>query len=186
MGSEFGIFGGFGWVRSSVLVGELGFGRVRSSTSRVRSSSKLEVFSKMFIVVGFVGSEFGIFVGFGWVRSSVLVGELGFGKVRSSTSRVRSSSEFVTFGFDPTLVKTESLFCLLLLFNECQAKFNLSRSAVVCWCLIFYCGDSQISVLSSLIKVGTSGKNKERFLSQEETRKKRLVLTCHFTRFFDI
>ena len=43
MGSEFGIFGGFGWVRSSVLVGELGFGRVRSSASRVRSSSKLEV-----------------------------------------------------------------------------------------------------------------------------------------------
>ena len=63
-GSEFGIFGGFGWVRSSVMVGEPGFGRVRSSTSRVRSSSKLEVFSKMFIVVGFVGSEFGIFVGF--------------------------------------------------------------------------------------------------------------------------
>ena len=58
VGSEFGIFVGFGWVRSSVLVGELGFGRVRSSTSRVRSSSKLEVFSKMLIVVGFVGSEF--------------------------------------------------------------------------------------------------------------------------------
>ena len=103
VGSEFGIFLGFGWVRSSVLVGELGFGRVRSSTSRVRSSSKLEVFSKMFIVVGFVGSEFGIFVGFGWVRSSDLVGKLGFERVRSSTSRVRSSSEFVTFGFDPTL-----------------------------------------------------------------------------------
>ena len=91
MGPEFRIFGGFGWVRSSVLVGELGFGRVRSSTSRVRSSSKLEVFSKMFIVVGFVGLEFGIFVGFGWVRSSVLVGKLGFGRVRSSTSRVQSS-----------------------------------------------------------------------------------------------
>ena len=43
VGSEFGIFGGFEWVRSSVLVGELGFERVRSSTSRVRSSSKLEV-----------------------------------------------------------------------------------------------------------------------------------------------
>ena len=41
----------------------------------------------MFIVVGFVGSEFGIFVGFGWVRSSVLVGELGFG---SSKFAVRS------------------------------------------------------------------------------------------------
>ena len=60
----------------------------------------------MFIVVGFVGSEFGIFVGFGWVRSSDLVGKLGFGRVRSSTSRVRSSLEFVTFGFDPTLVFT--------------------------------------------------------------------------------
>ena len=31
VGSEFGIFGGFGWVRSSVLVNEPGFGRVRSS-----------------------------------------------------------------------------------------------------------------------------------------------------------
>ena len=69
VGSEFGNFGGLGWVRSSVLVGKLGFGRVQSSTSRVRSSSKLEVFSKMFIVVG--SSEFGIFVGFEWVRSSV-------------------------------------------------------------------------------------------------------------------
>ena len=57
----------------------------------------------MFIVVGFVGSEFGIFGGFGWVRSSVLVGEPGFERVRSSTSRVRSSSKFVIFGFDPTL-----------------------------------------------------------------------------------
>ena len=28
VGSEFGIFGGFGWVRSLVLVGEPGFGRV--------------------------------------------------------------------------------------------------------------------------------------------------------------
>ena len=53
VGSEFWIFGGFGWVRSSVLVDKLGFGRVRSSTSRVRSSSKFKVFSKMFIVVGF-------------------------------------------------------------------------------------------------------------------------------------
>ena len=87
-----------------VLIGKPGFGRVRSSTSRVRSSSMLEVFSKMFIVVGFVGSEFGIFEGFGWVRSSDLVGEPGFGRVRSSTSRVRSSSKFVIFEFDPALV----------------------------------------------------------------------------------
>ena len=106
VGSELGIFGGFGWVRSSVLVGEPGFGRVRSSTSRVRSSSKFIDFSKMFNTVGFVGSEFGIFGGFRWVRSSVLVGELGFGRVRSSTSRVRSSSKFVIFGFDPTLVQS--------------------------------------------------------------------------------
>ena len=74
VGSEFGIFGGLGWVCSSVLVGELGFGRVRSSL-------KLEVFYKMFIVVGFVGSEFGIFVGFVWACSSVSVGKLGFWRV---------------------------------------------------------------------------------------------------------
>ena len=109
VGSEFGIFGGFGWVRSSVLVGEPGFGRVRSSTSRVRSSSKFIDFSKMFNTVGFVGSEFGIFGGFGWVRSSVLVGKPGFERVRSSTSRVRSSSKFVIFGFDPTLVGAQNL-----------------------------------------------------------------------------
>ena len=31
VGSEFGNFGGFEWVRSSILVGEPGFERVRSS-----------------------------------------------------------------------------------------------------------------------------------------------------------
>ena len=31
LASKFGIFGGFGWVSSSVLVDEPGFGRVRSS-----------------------------------------------------------------------------------------------------------------------------------------------------------
>ena len=86
MGSEFGIFGGFGWVRSSVLVGEPGFGRVRSSDLRFGESWRpynLIIFSKMFIVIGFVGLEFGIFGGFGWVHSSVLVDEPGFGRVRS-------------------------------------------------------------------------------------------------------
>ena len=48
----------------------------------------LSFFSRMFIVVGFVGSEFGIFGGFGWVRSSVLVGKARFGRVGSLTSRV--------------------------------------------------------------------------------------------------
>ena len=69
----------------------------------------------MFIVVGFVGSEFGIFGGFGWVRSSVLHGKPGFERVRSSTSRVRSSSEFVIFGFDPTLIKNgkKGRYCFL-------------------------------------------------------------------------
>ena len=58
VGLEFEIFGGFGWVHSLVLVGELGFGRVQSSYSRVQSSSKLEVFSKMFIIVGFGVRDF--------------------------------------------------------------------------------------------------------------------------------
>ena len=51
-----------------------------------------------------MGSEFGIFGGFGWVRSSVLVGKPGFKRDQSLTSRVQSSLEFVIFGFDPTLV----------------------------------------------------------------------------------
>ena len=51
-----------------------------------------------------MGSEFGIFGGFGWVRSSVLLDKPGFARVRSSTSRVRSSSKFDIFGFDPTLI----------------------------------------------------------------------------------
>ena len=74
MGSEFGIFGGFRWVRSSDLVGEPGFGRVRRS-------SKFKVFYKMFIVVGFVGLEFQIFGGFGWFCSSVLLSKPGFKRV---------------------------------------------------------------------------------------------------------
>ena len=47
--------------------------------------------------------------GFRWVRSSVLVGKLGFG-------RVRSSLEFVTFGFDPTVVcLSHHLLCSLFI-----------------------------------------------------------------------
>ena len=34
----------------------------------------------MFIVVGFMGLEFGTFVGFGWILSSVLVDKPGFRK----------------------------------------------------------------------------------------------------------
>ena len=71
----------------------------------------------MFIVVGFVGSEFGIFGGIGWVRSSVLLGKPGFERVRSSTSRVRSSSEFVIFGFDSTLFPTTGGGALQLSFS---------------------------------------------------------------------
>ena len=56
-----------------------------------------------------MGSEFGIFGVLRWVRSSVLVGKPGFERVRSSTSRVRSSSKFVIFGFDPTLELTNLL-----------------------------------------------------------------------------
>ena len=95
MGSEFGIFGGFWWVCGSVLVGKPGFGRA----SRVRSSSQFEVFSKMFMYCSWVPG----FVGFGWVCSSVLVGKPGFERVGRSTFRVRSSSKFVIFGFNPTL-----------------------------------------------------------------------------------
>ena len=42
------------------------------------------IISKMCILDGFVGSEFGIFGEFGWVRSSVSEDKLGFGRVRSS------------------------------------------------------------------------------------------------------
>ena len=47
----------------------------------------LAIASILLIVLGrtqFVGSEFGNFGGFEWVRSSILVGEPGFERVRSS------------------------------------------------------------------------------------------------------
>ena len=101
----------------------------------------------MFIVVGFVGSEFGIFVGFGWVRSSDLVGKLGFGRVRSSTTRVRSSSEFVTFGFDPTLVVTYRMHSKTkLIFRKIEKPlhyhpkiFSVERKNIVFQYEFFFC-----------------------------------------------
>ena len=97
-------------------------------TSRVQTSWKFEVFSKnvdcswvrvftlrstpgefetrlcyCFCRVECCGLEFGIFGEFGWVRSLVLVGKPGFKRVRSSTTRVQSSSKFVIFGYDSTL-----------------------------------------------------------------------------------
>ena len=42
-GSEFWIFGGFGWVCSSILVGKPRFERVWSSASMVQSSSKFVI-----------------------------------------------------------------------------------------------------------------------------------------------
>ena len=64
-------------------MGEHGVGRVLSRTSRVRSSLKFEVFSKMFIGVEFAVSYFIIFGGFGWVHILVLVGKPGFERVQS-------------------------------------------------------------------------------------------------------
>ena len=139
VGSEFGILGGFGWVRSSVLVGEPGFGWVRSSDLKFANPGDLIIlsfFSKMFIVVGFVGSEFGIFGGFGWVRSSVLVGEPGFGRVRSSTSRVRSSSKFVIFGFDPTLVHASPKVLLLVVLLNVPLSTKMLKCAVPIYCYV--------------------------------------------------
>ena len=65
-------FSGILYLGKSPAISIYWYHRVRSSTSRVRSSA--EKFCH----------------GFGWVRSS--------------TSRVRSSSKFDIFGFDPTLV----------------------------------------------------------------------------------
>ena len=64
-------------------MGEHGVGIVLSQTSRVRSSLKFEVFSKMFIGVEFAVSYFIIFGGFGWVHILVLVGKPGFERVQS-------------------------------------------------------------------------------------------------------
>ena len=70
VGSVFGIFRGFGWVRSSVLINEPGFGRVRS------------FFFRFVPGFGFVLAEqvrsLGFLKGFEWVRSSVLVDKPGF------------------------------------------------------------------------------------------------------------
>ena len=62
-------------------------------------------------------SGFGIFGGFGRVCSLVLVVEPGFRRVqisvRSLTCQVQRSSKFVSFGFDPKLVRFLLLLCLL-------------------------------------------------------------------------
>ena len=73
--TQFGIFGGFGWVCNSVLVGEPGFGGVRNSTSKVRSSSKFSLKCLLTLGSWIMGSEFGIFGGL------------------SSTSRVQLNSK---------------------------------------------------------------------------------------------
>ena len=160
VGSEFGIFGGFGWVCSSVLVGKPGFGRVRSSdlefgelwrtldtlfwaqnllifgyiwennwtfytifrlqfiNGRPHSLEFLGLFFWYPISVRFlthIAIKFSGAISIYWyhrvrsstsrVRSSAEKFCYGFGWVRSSTSRVRSSSKFDIFGFDPTLIR---------------------------------------------------------------------------------
>ena len=70
VGLEFGIFGGFRWVRSSIWVDEPGFGRVRSSVFPDLGLGSTYFWPK--------GSKFGHFAGFKRVRSSVLVDEPGF------------------------------------------------------------------------------------------------------------
>ena len=70
-------------------MGEHGVGRVLSRTSRVRSSLKFEVFSKMFIGVEFAVSYFIIFGGFGWVHILVLVGIWGIFSVLNSSRGMR-------------------------------------------------------------------------------------------------
>ena len=46
----------------------------------------------------------GFLKGFEWVQSSILVDKLGFEWIRISTYQVQSSSNFIIFGFDPTLI----------------------------------------------------------------------------------
>ena len=152
VGSEFGIFGGFGWVRSSVLVGKPGFGRVRSSDLEFGElwrtpdflfwAQNQLIFGQIwlknwtFCTIFFFNFWYQISVIFlthitkklsgilylgkstaisiycyhrvrsstSRVRSSAEKFCHGFGWVRSSTSRVRSSSKFDIFGFDPTLI----------------------------------------------------------------------------------
>ena len=60
VGSEFGMFGGFGWVCSSVLVGKLGFGRVRSLVFPDLGLGSAHFWPNMFEVRAFCrGSKFG-------------------------------------------------------------------------------------------------------------------------------
>ena len=55
VGSEFGIFGGFGRVHSSVLVDEPGFGRVRSSVFPNLGLGSAHFWLKRFEVQAFGG-----------------------------------------------------------------------------------------------------------------------------------
>ena len=69
VGSEFGIFGGLGWVYSSILVDESGFGRVRSSVFPDFDLGLSRFLPDRFLKFPSFLKEFK------WVRSSVLVDE---------------------------------------------------------------------------------------------------------------
>ena len=73
LSSEFGIFGGFGWARSSVLLDKPGFRKVRSSFFPDLDLDSAHFWPNRSLKFGLFGME-----GFEWVQILVLVDEPGF------------------------------------------------------------------------------------------------------------
>ena len=68
MGSEFGIFGGFGWVHCLVLVHETGFGRVQSSVFLDLGMGLAHFWPNRFEVRAFCRASNGYEVWFWWTN----------------------------------------------------------------------------------------------------------------------
>ena len=107
VGSKFGIFGGFGWVRSSIWVDEPGFRRVRSS-----------VFPNLVLGLTYIWpNKFEV-----W---TICRGSKGF-KVRFWWTSLGSKEfEVRPVKFEAVPPNTRSDLCLLLIYNNHQYKYLL-------------------------------------------------------------
>ena len=108
MNLEFGIFGGFGWVHSLVLVDEPGFGRVLSSVFQDLDLGSACFWPNEFKVQAFWRGSNGSEVWFWSTKQGS--SELA---VRSLICQVQSSSKFIIFDLTLRSKKYSILFIVL-------------------------------------------------------------------------